>query len=872
MAATHLPRDREAARRAGRRRAPDGGPACDVCFYDSTPRPSLPRQIQHPRPPITHRRLAAAPMARERDTVSPSLPWLALSDGSFFNSPSSTSLHLFPNAAGYHGSCHDSLLFSGSGDGDGYLLVNPFTGDTVRLPSLSSIRFVVKGGKELPWRGIADDRRAPCVETTTVRKVVMCPAGGKGELVAAIVGDGKLGKIAMCRPGGDGSSSRWVMSGHDMWRRIDDLAFYDGKLYAVEDTGNLFAMAVAGDEDDDDGHAGDGEPQVAWAKIVIKVSDDSPQARRRRQKEKAPPSMRYLLVYGGRLMMVHRSAAAAAMSDGDTSTTTKFGVFQADLVTPRWSETTGVGDDVAIFVGRWSSFALRVSKYKLPGNRIHFLDDDAFRHGCHDDMFGSYDMADGKIYPLLSPPLELCKGNDAGSSPATWLFPRPKFFFKEQEQKRVLTWRDLPSDRVGPHHDHLSKVCRDWRSSTQQHLRLLHHHREDHDHLSKVNLSKVSLEWRSSMLRHLRRRPFALAPAPTVAVATTAPPAPPPPAVPVAYLALPNRMIFKYPDLTSRPFRKNATGSGAGCRSYIAAACDDWLLFSDADGLFRLTSPFTGKTRHLPSFHDIHADDRLVDIINEPSPRHDAMATGELWRDDKTMAVRKVVVCPDGFIAAIFGREHFAKVALCSLETFSWTHSVHDRWRPYDDLACHGGKLYAVTAGADLLAIDVGVDGETAHPSVSRVERVIVAGGGAMAISSFHYLVPSDDSGELLMVRRRFPNAYAMGSSRSRFAVFRADLASARWEEVRYLGDGEAVFVGRMCSRKVRGRQLSGREVFFLPEDCVGMWSWEPRRRGDHHAAVYDMWNRRVTDILPRQLREVDGGPPMATWLFPTQT
>nr|CAB3482030.1 unnamed protein product [Digitaria exilis] len=259
---------------------------------------------------------------------------------------------------------------------------------------------------------------------------------------------------------------------------------------------------------------------------------------------------------------------------------------------------------------------------------------------------------------------------------------------------------------------------------------------------------------------------------------------------------------------------KNATGSGGGSRSYIAAACDDWLLFSDAYGLFRLTSPFTGKTRHLPSFHDIHADDRPVDIINEPSPRHDAMATGEVWRDDKTMAVRKVVVCPDGFIAANFGREHFAKVALCSLETFSWTHSVHDRWRPYDDLEFHGGKLYAVTAGADLLAIDVGFDGETGRPSVSRVDRVIVGG----AISSFHYLVPSDDSGELLMVRRQFPNAYyaAMGgsssSSRSRFAVFRADLASARWEEVRYLGDGEAVFVGRMCSRKVTGRRLSGRE------------------------------------------------------------
>lgn len=174
------------------------------------------------------------------------------------------------------------------------------------------------------------------------------------------------------------------------------------------------------DTGEEDGHTGGGEPMVVWAKIVIKVSDDVPPARRRRLKEKVPPSMRYLLVYGGRLMMVHRTAAA--MSDGGA--TTRSEVFKADLVRPRWSEVTSVGDDTALFVGRWSSFALRVSKYKLPGNRIHFLDDDVFCGGCPDDKFGSYDMADRKIYPLLSPPLELCNGGAAGSSPATWLFPR----------------------------------------------------------------------------------------------------------------------------------------------------------------------------------------------------------------------------------------------------------------------------------------------------------------------------------------------------------------------------------------------------------------------------------------------------------------
>nr|CAB3482031.1 unnamed protein product [Digitaria exilis] len=642
----------------------------------------------------------------------PPLPCLALPDGSFFPFPSSTSL-TFPNAAGYHGSSSDYLIFTVSGDdvsGDGYyLLVNPFTGDTVRLPSLSRIRFVVNSGMALPWRNIADDQRAPYGETTTVRKVVMCP---RGELIAAMVGDGKLGKIAMCRhrhgDEGSSSSSRWVMSGHDAWRWFDDIAFYDGKVYAVDDAGSLFAMDTGVDNLIS-------EPEVAWAKIVIKVSDDSPPTRRRRRKEKAAPSMRYLLVSGGKLMMVHR--AAKAMSDGGrTKTTTKFEVFKfkADLVSPRWVKMTSIGDDVAIFVGRWFSFALRVWKYKLPGNRIHFLDDDAFRrHCCPDDKFGSYDMADSKIYPLIVPPsLELCNG--AGGSLATWLFPRP-----------------CPSQRGLPR------------------LAVLH----------------------------------AATPSPaTVGASTFSHHG----GATVAHLALPNGMIFSYPELTSRPFHKNAAGG-----SYLAAACDDWLLFSDADGLFRLTSPFTGKTMLLPSFHNVHVDDRPVEIINEPSPSHESPSTtttttGELWRNDgdETMAVKKLVICPDGIVAAIFGREHFSKLVLCSSETFSWTHSVHDRWRRYDDLAFHGGKLYAVTGAGDLLAIDVGVDAETGEPSITRVERVIE---GATILSSFHYLVLSGAGGELLMVRRRFPYDVLR---RTMLVVFRADLASSRWVEMGNLGGG----------------------------------------------------------------------------------
>ena len=132
-------------------------------------------------------------------------------------------------------------------------------------------------------------------------------------------------------------------------------------MYAVEDTGDLFAMPTGED-------ARTGEPAVAWARCVVKASR---------------------------------------------------AVFRADLGSSRWSEVRSVGDDTALFVGRWCTLARRVSQYELPGNRIHFLDDDdAFSHGCA-HHFGSYDMRDGKTYPLL----ELRNGG-AGDTRATWLFPR----------------------------------------------------------------------------------------------------------------------------------------------------------------------------------------------------------------------------------------------------------------------------------------------------------------------------------------------------------------------------------------------------------------------------------------------------------------
>ncbi|CAN6174643.1 unnamed protein product [Urochloa humidicola] len=321
-------------------------------------------------------------------TPPPPLPWLALPDGTLFSFPVPGAFR-FPAAAGYHGSCDDWLLFNRDGDGGGYLLLNPFSRDTMRLPSLSRVRRVVGDGSATtmpmaPLMGITGDHGAP--PEASLRKMVTCPR----QVVAAIVGDRRRGRIAVCRPGTDW----WLASAHDPWRGLRDIASYDGKVFAVDGDGDLYAAALGED-------AYTGEPTVAWAKCVIAVP---PRARK-------AAAVRHLVVSGGRLLMVSRVLLRSGAA-------IKYVVSMADIASSRWVKVPNVGGDTALFVGPWSSVARRVSRRETLGNRIHFLDHD---NTLSVGRVGAYDLSDGKTYPLLPPQLEL---NHHAGAPATWLFPR----------------------------------------------------------------------------------------------------------------------------------------------------------------------------------------------------------------------------------------------------------------------------------------------------------------------------------------------------------------------------------------------------------------------------------------------------------------
>ncbi|KAK3157658.1 hypothetical protein QOZ80_2AG0125690 [Eleusine coracana subsp. coracana] len=579
------------------------------------------------------------------------------------------------------------------------------------------------------------------------------------------------------------------------WWDLRDIALYDGKVHAVDASGDLYAMAL-----DEQGTAYNGEPMVSWGNRVVTAA-----ARRC-----TTPATRYLVVSGGRLLMVHRVLMLAAESE--------FTVFKADLASSRWVNVPSVGGDTALFVGRWGSVARRVSRFSMPGNMIHFLDDDELwlRNGDRRrGHFGSYDMVHGKTIPLLSS-TEL---RSSGDAPATWLFHR-------EQDGGVLSWHDLPLDVLAHvfrlitlRHDdpgHFVETCRDWQASVQR-----------------------------------------MKPAPRVAC-----------------LALPDGKILEYPDLKrSRRFSNIAEFRGA--------ACDGWLILCEDDeglGPLCLTNPFNGKMRHLPSLLSIRNRDEPIEM-DSWLPR----AGKPCWDDDwELISVQKLVVCADGLIAALVGRDSLTKVAVCSLESFAWSVSAHDKWRRYEDLAFSGGRLYALTSGEDLIAFNIAVDAATGEAAIAGV-KLVVSGFSATAcydlnIVVVHYLVASSRAGdELLMVRRLFPPSSWDEAMTLQFAVLRADLASSssppRWVEVSTL-DGEALFLGQQCSRAVAPipRVVRGDQIFFLRDDCLSMSIWDDRGRSRplpspyYHTAVYDMQTGTVTDMLPRKLKS--NCPVPATWLF----
>jgi hypothetical protein len=319
-------------------------------------------------------------------------------------------------------------------DDGAYSLVDPFCKDSAPvavLPSLSRVRvryepIVAVPERELPecrhlW--VPRERDAEPQTAVSLLKLVVCSS----RLVAAVVGQGRHGRLALCRPG----AASWSVSGREPWRRLKDMAYYQGKLYVVDQNEDLLAVTVA----DDDAEL----PAMSRLDRVVKGRPPVADVRRR-------VTLHYLVESGdGALLMVRREISRARErrpgkiwmgGEMDEEMT----VLEADFRSSRWKEVEGaLCGEQALFVGRWCSRAVRVPDERRVewADRIFFLEDGtgeewhnlrSLRYSLSVYMMKGVDFQwcdlprRGRAESLL--PLMVSKDGD--DLPATWIFPRDR--------------------------------------------------------------------------------------------------------------------------------------------------------------------------------------------------------------------------------------------------------------------------------------------------------------------------------------------------------------------------------------------------------------------------------------------------------------
>ncbi|CAN6330207.1 unnamed protein product [Urochloa humidicola] len=340
---------------------------------------------------------------------SPSpVPWLVLPGGNVISFPHGETFQL-PEGMRYHNSCGEWLLLSR--DDDSCFLLNPFTKATMPLPNLSSYSYY-KEPVEIPEDCMPPERYPWSLkdeDQISVLSLVVCST----RLVAAIISDGYVDTIALCRPG----ASAWSVSSYEDCRCPSHMAFFQGKLYALDsnpDPVDLIAIHIV---DDHDCNA----PRVNRIERLIKEASLPP--------EEDFLCEYYLLESHGTLLMIRRKLSFKAEYLTErryigtlVAGSSEFEVFEADFEQGLWSEVRTLGDDQALFLGRGCSRAVRVSPYDLSHDCLFFIDDYTSWLWKKTTTFcGVYDMKDKKVYSSL--PTVSWK---IGHLPATWLFSQGK--------------------------------------------------------------------------------------------------------------------------------------------------------------------------------------------------------------------------------------------------------------------------------------------------------------------------------------------------------------------------------------------------------------------------------------------------------------
>ncbi|RCV38939.1 hypothetical protein SETIT_8G183000v2 [Setaria italica] len=218
-------------------------------------------------------------------------------------------------------------------------------------------------------------------------------------------------RVAVCRPGGSTWSVAWNLS---LW--ITDMAFYRGKLFAVDHEEDLLALDISVDDKT-------GDPQVSRIGQAIKVNHfHNPDTFHR---------MLYLVELRGKLLLVRRmifhehAHGSGQMHTFDGQCEPELVVFKADFRRSRWAKVMNLEDDQALFLGPCSR-AVCLPQYDSPGNRFWFLYKDYYPSWQWDSSStsGTSDMANNGKFSSPLPTISWNRhGGPADHVGAVWLFP-----------------------------------------------------------------------------------------------------------------------------------------------------------------------------------------------------------------------------------------------------------------------------------------------------------------------------------------------------------------------------------------------------------------------------------------------------------------
>ncbi|KAF6997585.1 hypothetical protein CFC21_013792 [Triticum aestivum] len=309
--------------------------------------------------------------------------------------------------AGYKGVCGSCLVFPRD---DGCFLVNPFSRAVVTLPPLLSVRLrppnvVAKWSLDehgskfadpyTTWMHINKSKKLHAI------KLILCSSN----LVPALVGVEHTSQILICQPG----ALSWSVRTCDECKDFEDMAFYKGKLYALDDDENLLVVNISNDQST-------GDLQVSRIGRVIEGKADFRLYHVGSEENGLPVKKLYLVESRGMLLMVRRNiwCQVPEVRPGGPrkiiAGRSEFEVFEADFEHSRWIKVSIMGDDQVLFLGRRCSRAVAVSRYGLLGNRIFFLDDDDeyrvdYSYVEENTSCNAYDMRLGDIsspHPMIS--------------------------------------------------------------------------------------------------------------------------------------------------------------------------------------------------------------------------------------------------------------------------------------------------------------------------------------------------------------------------------------------------------------------------------------------------------------------------------------